>query len=1848
MKKRVLSMLMALLMVFSLMPTSVFAAGTAEDPFDIGDIFIGENAPQGTIPEHTKWVATQVPAVYSDTTECETEHEHSVAEGCYALVSAAHTIWTLQEQAGGEPTVAPSAEPSAEPSVEPTAAPSAEPTAAPSAEPTAVPSAEPTAAPSAEPPAPTLAPAAVYTVNFRLTRDGRGVGGETITISAKNGDELSTVGTVVTGTGYSSRGTASYDLPEGTYEASAKFEVNGSVYEAKTTFTVPVTGTVNLQAVRSTEITDGALENAYGIYQRKNTFDHIDVRVDGQFTYNTTTYNVYLQNVSFQVLNNRGNEFSHTFTNNSQTYEWRRTGVTVYKGATVVVTADIYDKADDTLLKRQFAVTYTDDGTINSDFVRAIAVCDGRQGLDFIIDPVEIVEAITHQVNYKWTLADGSDFTLREEPTDGTDYEPGAEHTIDTVWTPGTEVVDTTNHKVYTFRGWSEYGVTGSGDKTPIADGQTTVVLNDDTTIYGVWDVRDLEELPTKLILTKSFVDDQGNRMTGPADYQVTVTGPDGKSAIYTLKDDFVWDAAAQAYTCQVELTASGAYTVTEENCDLAGYAMTVQTQVQEDPAVAASGHKHITKGTGTGASKTVSFTVALDHEGDTPCQPIGSVDFVNSYTKQIGQSKHLYPTITLNKLRDSNAQPVAGVQFRLYSDEQLTQVVADLTTDAQGAASYAFTAAGVYYLVETAAADGYALETAVWKLEVAEVSAEEELVDGEFVTTHVYDVTVTKNEGSGFESDPNFAADDNVLTVYNTRNSGTLTVRKVFPTSNQLTVDAVKLEVVGTKDFTVDGVVYNENNPYEVLLTAADLAAGNGDGSVVWARELAGLPLDTYTLTEVSVTYTHEGSTGEITMNPDGTYPDVVLGADQITYKWNVVYAPRTVELTSANTEVTVEVSNSFTRVNPVDLLITKTDANGAALSGAVFTLTRMEDQTLVGTYTSGANGEIRVDGFLNTASYRLEETAAPANYALGSISRWQLDVVRQDSDGDGVDEVTLTATPVDGDGMLLTEQAVTSEGTTVLAMTVVNERKLGNLVISKEVDYLLDGTAIADGLVEAHNTASYSISVAFSDDQGRPLANRSFTTSVGSVTTDANGVAQITLREGESLTIQGIPYGTAYQVTEQTAGAAFTAAISGGDQRMDMPEETVTVTNTYRYTTNNPGLQARKVDYEDHSLLAGAEFALYRDADCTQLISSGVSGADGLLELEIPDEGVYYLKEVTAPQGYHLSDTVYRVEAQWKYLTHDAGEASAYTEKRLVVRMEQLGQPAPGASDTALIRYDIPNTAIKPVVITVSKTWDDGDYYARPGEITLILYRNGEVYQEVQVRPDAQGNWSYTWSGPEYTDADQWAVGEVVPDGYEPVAPVELDDLTPEISGDADAKYYTVALENCRDISNTEISVKKIWEENYSEDNDSADRNLAKPITVILYKENLVTEKTEVNRVVLDGSSKDAQGDWVHTFTTDAQGNRLTDNYRYSIDEIYVDGQQVVHDTVPGYSKEINGFVVTNTRVVKQVEIHVEKTWEVPEVWSGLPEALEVQLYRNGVLADSRMLTAETDWQTTWTELPDGRALTDEDNWSVQEVLPEGYVQMNMETAFDGEASDETTKVYEVHFTNALDCREITISVEKTWVVPEGFTAIPESVVVQLYRDGEAYGEEVKLSAVNGWKHSWSGEAYIDAFQWEVKEVDVPKGYTVTTTVESGETELFYELTNTLQYGLDSVSVSKVWLNPKDFDKQPTSVAVVLYRDGVAYASVTLSKANNWSYKWTDLPDCFQWTVDEPDVPKDYAKKVTHVGNAWIITNAHKDIPLTGDNNNPALWLGLGAAAVIGLGATLFVAKKKHKEDE
>lgn len=230
--------------------------------------------------------------------------------------------------------------------------------------------------------------------------------------------------------------------------------------------------------------------------------------------------------------------------------------------------------------------------------------------------------------------------------------------------------------------------------------------------------------------------------------------------------------------------------------------------------------------------------------------------------------------------------------------------------------------------------------------------------------------------------------------------------------------------------------------------------------------------------------------------------------------------------------------------------------------------------------------------------------------------------------------------------------------------------------------------------------------------------------------------------------------------------------------------------------------------------------------------------------------------------------------------------------------------------------------------------------------------------------------------------------------------------------------------------------------------------------------------------------------------------------------------------------------------------------------------------------------------------------------------------------------------------------------ISVEKVWDDNNDQDGIrPAAIKVQLYADGKASGRTVELSENNNWKYTWNdldkqkdGEDIV----YTVDEIEIPDGYTKTVTNKGAA----FTITNTHKPGTTEVKVTKVWKDSNDkYQKRPGSIRVQLYKTVAGELEavgepVTLDKSMNWTYTWTDLAlqengITIIYTVDEISVPEGYTKTVTKDADsnitAFIITNSKPDTPKTGDSFRLIPVAVLMAAAFV---TGVFVWRKKRKK--
>ena len=227
--------------------------------------------------------------------------------------------------------------------------------------------------------------------------------------------------------------------------------------------------------------------------------------------------------------------------------------------------------------------------------------------------------------------------------------------------------------------------------------------------------------------------------------------------------------------------------------------------------------------------------------------------------------------------------------------------------------------------------------------------------------------------------------------------------------------------------------------------------------------------------------------------------------------------------------------------------------------------------------------------------------------------------------------------------------------------------------------------------------------------------------------------------------------------------------------------------------------------------------------------------------------------------------------------------------------------------------------------------------------------------------------------------------------------------------------------------------------------------------------------------------------------------------------------------------------------------------------------------------------------------------------------------------------------------------------VSASKQWVDADNADGKrPESVVVELYRDGEYVGyQTVKADADGNWSTTFKNLPKVDAdgheFAYTVKERAV-EGY---ASEVSGNAKDGFTITSTRS---TSVSVSKVWNDGDNADgKRPASVTVDLLRDGkkIDSAKIEAGDDGSWSHTFTDLAKFdsadgheYAYTVAEQKVDGYESKVEGSAKDGFTITNTKTktpptphdtpkgDLPRTGDASGIACAALVLGAAVLGAG--------------
>ena len=451
---------------------------------------------------------------------------------------------------------------------------------------------------------------------------------------------------------------------------------------------------------------------------------------------------------------------------------------------------------------------------------------------------------------------------------------------------------------------------------------------------------------------------------------------------------------------------------------------------------------------------------------------------------------------------------------------------------------------------------------------------------------------------------------------------------------------------------------------------------------------------------------------------------------------------------------------------------------------------------------------------------------------------------------------------------------------------------------------------------------------------------------------------------------------------------------------------------TNTVYYqeangTANgyNYSLTIKKVD-ESGNPLHGAIFDVIRQStgEVVGTITTDSSGQGTIYGL-LRDS--YQLKEVSAPKGYQLADTVIVTSTN-------------FDSKGAVIKIIDK---------------------IEKTSVSGTKTWNDNNNQdgIRPSSITVNLLANGQQVASKTV--SASDNWQYSFdnlaayaNGKKitYTVTEDAVAGYTsTVDGYNVTN--NHTPATVKVSGTKTWKdnnnqdgirpsSITVnLLANGQQVASKTVSASDNWQ--YSFDNLAAYAN-GKKITYTV-TENAVagytstvdgynvtnnhtpaTVKVSGTKTWKDNNNQDGIRPSSITVNLLANGQQVasktvsaSDNWQYSFDNLaaYANGKKITYtvteDAVAGYTSTVDGYNVTNNHTPATVKVSGTKTWKDNNNQDGIrPSSITVNLLANGQQVASKTVSASDNWQYSFDNLAayaNGKKIT----YTVTENAVAGY---------------------------------------------------------------------------------------------------------------------------------------------------------------------------------------------------------------------------------------------------------------
>ena len=490
----------------------------------------------------------------------------------------------------------------------------------------------------------------------------------------------------------------------------------------------------------------------------------------------------------------------------------------------------------------------------------------------------------------------------------------------------------------------------------------------------------------------------------------------------------------------------------------------------------------------------------------------------------------------------------------------------------------------------------------------------------------------------------------------------------------------------------------------------------------------------------------------------------------------------------------------------------------------------------------------------------------------------------------------------------------------------------------------------------------------------------------------------------------------------------------------------------------------------------------------------------------------------------------------------------------------------------------------------VSATKEWnegslDDADY--RPANVTVQL-KAGGTDNGTPVVLSADNHWAYTWQKlPQYTVTGATIAYSVAETkiGDEDVANGQAKGYSVAVSGSAAAGFKVT---NTLTLGELTITKKVTGLPTGVTNNDE--------FTVTVTK----ADDASISRTVTlkAGESKTVKNLPAGTYNVvEANGDNWTHTY-----------QKAANATATVTAGATAAVTLTNAVKDVKSSITVKKIWNDNGNQDGLrPEKITVKLSSATANYEVELTRGSTENEWTGT-ISNVRLYTDgENSQNITYTVTEEGVGNAYTQSFSGTFVAATSNIVEL--TNSHTPETTSVSVTKVWNDGNNVGNIrPESVQVQLYKvigdSPVAVGDAVTLNEANSWSYTWNDlpkyAGTTTPIVYTVDEVAVPDGYTKQSVSRANGTNN-WTITNKLAQVERSITVTKNWIEPADYNGRPTSITLKLMRGNEELTdkqvTVTANGDGVWTYTWTGLDKynlvdmtVYDYTVSEV-VPTNYA---------------------------------------------------------